>query len=683
MISTFRASPAQGVADALRGVRTSYLGGKLDEAVQDCADTLATHPENADAWFMLSVLEARRQRLPEAIKAIEKAILLRPAHVLYREAAALHYIRAKRLNVAASQLETVDALTPKRLRVSLRLTLLAMAARDQHGRRHWLRQSLKRLPSSMLQALVFAAGVALTVPAGVARTARRRVSPITAAQLAIAWQHARAGRTAMAERLAMKAAGRDYGDPEAALFLSRLHAREGGLSRARDIAATSLELMPEHPGLLSEYAIALSRVGCETEARAALARVKAWHRGAPDYARGHAFVQVKRGDIDAAWPHIERCLSLWPAKAEVHELAGRAFARLGWTGEARDFFRRAAALAPGAVQAWIELADGNLLSPDSPAYKRLTEHLNDPCVSQSTRARLHFVAGWACERAQKFEDAFALFEQGNFLTDVAYRHRGWVDHIDRLCKSFDAAYFARIATFGDAAQRPIFIVGMPHAGTRLVEAMLGRHPSIASGGERPTVSLIADELVRRLTPATPWPGPATVLDVLSCKAAAARYGAEARQDSADAAHVTDSTPHNFLHLGLIATLFPKAVIVHCTRDPVDTCLSLYTRLINREHAYGFDLGHLGAYFRQYERLIAHWRGVLPIPIQDVGFDALLADPRAAIEPVLNQMGLAWDEACLAPIAAAREGVRHDAACRKAYQRHLGPLIAALGSSSPG
>jgi len=667
------------VADALRGVRTSYLGGKLDEAAQDCAETLDINPENADAWFMLSVLEARRRRLPEALKAIEKAILLRPAHVLYREAAAQLYIKAKRLDVAANQLETVDALTPKRLCVSLRLVLLAMAAHDQHGRRHWLHQSLKRFPSSVEQAVLYALRVARTVPTSVARSVRRRNSPITAAQLAIAWQHVRSGRTSTAERLALKAAGRDYGDPEAALFLARLHAQEGSLARARDIAATSLELLPDHPGLLSEYAIALSRVGREAEAWATLARVKAWHRGAPDNARGHAFVQVKRGDIDAAWPHLERSLSLRPADAEIHELAGRAFACLGWIGEARDFFRRAASLSPSAIQAWTELADAGLLSPDEPAYKRLASHLNDPRVSQSTRARLHFVAGRACEGARRFEDAFTHFEQANFLTDVAYRHRGWVEYIDRLCKSFDVAYFARVVSYGDSAQRPIFIVGMPHAGTQLVESALGRHPAIAIGGERPTLSLIADELVRRLTPATPWPGPASVLDATSCKAAAARYGADARSVSADAAHVTDSAPHNFLHLGLVATLFPSATIIHCTRDPVDNCLSLYTRLMNREHAYSFDLNHLGAYFRHYERLMGHWRDVLPIAIHDIGYEALLADLRAALEPVLSQLGLAWDEACLSPLAAARESARHDAAHRKAYQRHLGPLIAALGS----
>jgi hypothetical protein len=231
---------------------------------------------------------------------------------------------------------------------------------------------------------------------------------------------------------------------------------------------------------------------------------------------------------------------------------------------------------------------------------------------------------------------------------------------------------------------------MVRSGTTLTEQIISRHPRATGGGElrdifRLALSLGLDnsgrEYTKRLLKLTPS----------EAKELANRYLAALERISADADRIVDKMPQNFLHLGLIALLFPKARIVHCRRDPLDNCLSCFTMHL-KDHAHGYtaDLTTLGLYYREYANLMSYWREVLPMPIYDLSYEALVEEPERETRRLIDFIGLPWDDACLSPQESAlpvrtlsrmqvRQPIYKTSVQRwRRYERHLGPLKEALG-----
>ena len=193
---------------------------------------------------------------------------------------------------------------------------------------------------------------------------------------------------------------------------------------------------------------------------------------------------------------------------------------------------------------------------------------------------------------------------------------------------------------GVADETPVFVVGMPRSGTTLVEQIVSSHPLVAAGGER-------EYWVRN---GRTWEESGEGgLTEAAIHRLATDYLAELRRVAPDAARVTDKLPYNFLWIGLIHLALPNARIVHCRRHPVDTCLSIYFTHFARRANFGSDRGDLVCEYRQYERLMAHWRAVLPADrFLDVDYETLVADQEAGTRRLIEFCGLAWDDACLRP-----------------------------------
>ena len=157
--------------------------------------------------------------------------------------------------------------------------------------------------------------------------------------------------------------------------------------------------------------------------------------------------------------------------------------------------------------------------------------------------------------------------------------------------------------------------------------------------------------------------------------------------------MTDKLTSNFRFLGLISVMLPQAAIIHCTRDPIDTCLGCFKQLFTYHHGFAYDLEEIGRYYRSYRRLMRHWQDVLPTRILDVSYESLVADPKPQIERILEHCELSWEDACLAfheadrPVRTAsaaqvRQPIYTDAVARwKSYEAHLGPLIETLADEA--
>lgn len=371
---------------------------------------------------------------------------------------------------------------------------------------------------------------------------------------------------------------------------------------------------------------------------------------------GLAIVLEKRGDFAAAWNQLQ---PYFDANAQDE----RFFIALAKVARHVDRAREAA--------------------------ERIEDAMERGIVAPADAGALHFALGKLYDGMQDYDSAFRHFAAANSLASGA--SGGNDDFVARMQAAqsvFTAEFLARAPRAGVATERPIFIVGMPRSGTTLTEQILQSHTRVHGGGELPDINEISLWLANRLTGT--WPASLASADQATLDDAARRYLTRLTELSAGAPHVTDKMPHNFINLGLIALLFPRARIVHCHRHPLDNCFSIFTYEFNATHAYATDLARLGEHYRDYAALMAHWRNVLPLPIFDLSYEAMVADQEATTRRLLDFLGLAFEDSCLRFHESARtvNTFSYDQVRRPIYRKsverwrhyahHLGPLMESLG-----
>ncbi|MDX1709576.1 MAG: sulfotransferase [Rhodovibrionaceae bacterium] len=348
-----------------------------------------------------------------------------------------------------------------------------------------------------------------------------------------------------------------------------------------------------------------------------------------------------------------------------------------------------AASKPGSsrVASYVALASSGRIDRDSALFRRLSALADADDLPRRERRQLNFAAGQVLHDAGETDAAFARFDAANRMKDVTFSPQAWSGHVDRLIETFDSRFFRRFEGLGHPDARPVFVVGMPRSGTGLVERIIASHPQAAGAGELEDLNLIAAELDRQLGGS--YPRDLESLNGAWTDPAADRYLRRLTAGAPEAARVVDKMPGNFLHLGLIACLFPRARIVNCQRDALDTCLSIFCRDLAGHHPYAYSLENLGFYYREYERLIHHWRKVLPLAMLDVDYEALVGDREQQTRRLVAFCDLPWDARCLALCDHDRAAPAAGPAQRRPpmdrdlvgwaqpYAKHLGPLQAAL------
>jgi len=196
------------------------------------------------------------------------------------------------------------------------------------------------------------------------------------------------------------------------------------------------------------------------------------------------------------------------------------------------------------------------------------------------------------------------------------------------------------------SDRPVFIVGMPRSGTSLIEQILASHPQVFGAGELTDIVRLPLSLHTMLGTERKYPQCLSLLTQDRIDTFAQHYLDKLASLSPDASRVIDKMPGNFMHLGFIELLFPDARIIHCMRDPLDTCLSCYFQDFSRSHPYSYDLENLGAFYNEYRKIMQHWRSVLSIPMYEIQYEELVADQEMKSRELVEFCGLEWDERCL-------------------------------------
>jgi tetratricopeptide (TPR) repeat protein len=386
---------------------------------------------------------------------------------------------------------------------------------------------------------------------------------------------------------------------------------------------------------------------------------------------------------------LRQTLSLDPSNAMGHDLLGNLLSEFGRFDEARECFQRAIEIAPLLAGCYYDLVRCRpVTSADDGLLSRMEAALARPGLEAAQLLRVHLAIGKAAD------------DLGDYA--LAMKHFDAADEVRRSAKSFDSAAFsieidrliahctpeliAKASELGSPDATPVLIVGMPRSGTTLVEQIVSMHPEVGAG----------DELHFWNERGAAWHlSGASGNQKPFLSKAAADYLRVLRAISPRAGRVTDKMPFNFLWAGLIHLVFPRAVIIHCRRAAVDTALSIHQTHFHPGLAFPTGGSELVAYFRDYQRLIAHWRRVLPEDrFIEVDYQELTSAPEPVIRRIVAACGLAWYDGCLRPESnpravrtpskwQTRQPIYRTSVARwRRYEPWLGPLRALVEQSEP-
>ena len=305
---------------------------------------------------------------------------------------------------------------------------------------------------------------------------------------------------------------------------------------------------------------------------------------------------------------------------------------------------------------------------------------------------LHTALGGLLDAVGDYDRAFEHFREANNLRDCHFDSKAYTAVVDSIIRTFNSDFMQRAPRATVTGQSLIFILGMPRSGTTLVEQILASHPQVFGCGELPDIGQIGNSFEALLGIPQNYPLGVDSLTVENCNLLAEHYRRKVRELSGNSNFVTDKMPQNFAFLGLIALLFPDAKVIHCMRDPLDTCLSCYFQNFHYSRssmAFTADLDSLGAYYQQYQRLMRHWKATLDIALMDVNYERLVGNQEEVTREMLSFCGLPWDEQCLdfhnssrgvytASSDQVREPVYRRSVQRwKHYEKFIDPLKKAL------
>ena len=337
-----------------------------------------------------------------------------------------------------------------------------------------------------------------------------------------------------------------------------------------------------------------------------------------------------------------------PTNAMAYELLGNLLSEFGRFDEAHACFERAIAIAPLLAGSYYDLVRCRpVTNADNGLLQQMEAALTTPGLEAGQRQRLHLAIGKAAEDLVDYAVAMHHFDAADTVRRGAasFDSAAFPIEIDRLIARCTPEFIARAAEIGSSDATPVLIIGMPRSGTTLVEQIVSSHPEVGGGGELNFWNERGAAWQRSGAAGNETP---FVLSEFLAKAAADYLGV-LRAIAPQAARVTDKMPFNFLWTGLIHVAFPRAIIIHCRRAAVDTALSIHQTHFHPSLAFPTGGAELVAYFHHYQRLIDHWRSVLPADrLIEVDYEDLTHAPEPVIRRIIAACGLAWHDACLRP-----------------------------------
>jgi tetratricopeptide (TPR) repeat protein len=451
-----------------------------------------------------------------------------------------------------------------------------------------------------------------------------------------------------------------------------------------------LDFAPAHPRALASKALTLKDLDRLAEAMEWAQRAAVVAPEAPESHNAIGQVFQAMGEFEPALAAYERA-ALLPGPAQMDAIANRGslFMEFGRQAQARQSMEAAAQAFPNSPGILLGQTELRRFEVDDPLIAKMHALLAREGISLVDRATLHFGLGKILLDIGDSAQAFHHYDEGNRLKRSTFdydpdRNDRWVAGI---AEAFSADLLAAKAGQGAHSDLPVFVVGMPRSGTTLVEQIIASHPIAHGAGELKTMHALIDPIENF---------PASVADLTGgqMQALGQSYLDYIGPLAPGSARSADKMPSNFLYCGFIRLILPDARIVHSRRDPVDTCLSCYTKLFAGEQSFTYNQRELGQYYRSYQAIMAHWRASLPAShFLEVDYEAMVEDAEGQTRRLLDFLDLPWDEACLrfhetqrpvrtASVNQVRQPIYSTSVGRwRKHATQLQPLLEALGVSA--
>ncbi len=423
----------------------------------------------------------------------------------------------------------------------------------------------------------------------------------------------------------------------------------------------------------------------------------------------------EQGRFDEARASFQQALRLNPSHADTQCSLGALLEDLGDLEAAAGCYREALRHQPAHAGALSGLGMMLRAKLPEPELAQLRDQVADPYLCEAQRCRLLFALAHVLDARREYAPAAAHLKEANALVRTRWQRRGQAfdaaefgGFIERLMQAFRPAFFERVRGWGLPSERPVFIFGLPRSGTTLTEQILASHSQVHGGGELG----FAETDFEALGQLTAAPGSVALLAASSARALLYDRAFAALEDldqpavhhlarqhlswleslNPTRARVTSKMPANWRFLGLLATLFPRARFIHCRRDLRDVAVSCWMTPLQLMN-WTCDLDDIAAQFEGYERLMAHWRATLPVPMLEIDYEQMVADLEGTARRLVSWLGLDWEPACLefhktqrpirtASVTQVRQPIYQSSVGRwPHYADALAPLLARLPSGA--
>lgn len=432
-------------------------------------------------------------------------------------------------------------------------------------------------------------------------------------------------------------------------------------------------------GKMFKQAISFARKLCDAE----------WQNGENHRALGQLL--ETSGFPKEAIQAYENAEKIEPNNASSLSSIGKCHSFLGDHETAAKYYRLALKADPHSATSLFGLSEVTKFNPDeTKEFVNQANFIADGNEDEVAKSLAWFSAGKALDDAKQYDEAFSYFRRANDIRRPE-APPDYLRNFANLKAAFTRQFFAERPGFGSSSRKPIFVCGMPRSGTTLTESICGAHSQVTAGDEMSYLRSIVLALGADNSNADAFARSMRQIRKENSVEIANDYLNKTSIVAGNTPHFTDKLPHNFLYVGMIKFILPNAKVIHCRRHPLDTALSHYSNSMGLLHnTYKTDLARFGLYYRQYLALMRHWREVIPGFMHEVYYEDVVANTELNARAIIEYLGLNWEDGVMdransqrsvrtISVWQVRQPVYQSSKGKwRNYEKHLGPLIDALG-----
>lgn len=654
-------SPAPSDLDAVASDFRGLLEQKrFQEVVDQSKAPLKIDPGHRDLLYMLAVAQRMLQRIPEALETLATLETWHPGYPrLYQERGHCHIFQRKAPEAIAA-FEHATFLNPA-LPASWNALKVLYRMSDRPEDAEIAIQHVKKLESLPLEIV----------------TARSLVAD---------------GNLNEAEDVIRPFLKRHRENVEGMRLLAKIAYENKYPNDSEVLLESVLELAPHYHAARYDYVLALIDLHKHARAREEIEKLIVTDPANPANRITLASILVALGELDEAVARYRKIIEERPGDAAVSQSLGHALKTLGKQDEAIGAYRRATEIRPSFGEAYWSLANLKTYRFTDEELDRMREQEAEATIQAEDRYHLCFALGKSLEDRKEYAESFSYYERGNALKKLEVRYRAGLQENSsrRLREICTTEFFAERKGLGCDSTAPIFVLGLPRAGSTLLEQILASHSEVEGTMELANIPRLVGKLsARERRMDTPYPDLLADLSSEECLQFGEKYLHDTLDYRSGKTYFIDKMPNNFRNIGIIQMILPNAKIIDARRDPMDCGFSNFKQLYANGHHFSYNLEDIGRYYRNYLEMMEHWDEVLPGRVLRVQHEDVLNDLEGSVRRILDYCQLPFEQACVefhktdrrvhtASSEQVRRPINRDGVDRwKAYEEWLDPLKRSL------